>query len=76
MMPPSLKSLQKQCDAFNQRYPVGQRVTVRKDDGTGLSTVTQTEAHVLSGHSAVISVKGISGVYLLARVTPITETQR
>jgi hypothetical protein len=63
--------LQKQCDAFNARYPVGQRVSVRKDAGDGQLTTTRSKAEVLSGHSAVIWLDGISGCYLLDRVTPI-----
>jgi len=65
--------LQAQCDAFNLRYPVGQKVSVRKDDGSGVITVTRSKAEVLSGHSAVIWLEGISGCYLLNRVTPIVE---
>lgn len=70
--PPSPAALKRQCDAFNARFPVGQPVTVRKDDGTGMNTVTRSAAEVLSGHSAVIWVRGIAGCYLLDRITPIT----
>ncbi len=71
--PPSPAALQRQCDAFNARYPVGQKVSVRKDAGDGLITRTRSKAEVLSGHSAVIWLDGISGCYLLDRVTPIVE---
>jgi hypothetical protein len=71
MSRPSTAALQEQCDRFNARYPVGQKVTVRKDDGEGVSTVTRSKAEVLSGHSAVIWLDGISGCYLLDRVTPV-----
>jgi hypothetical protein len=60
-----------QVNAFNSRYPVGQRVSVRKDGGDGVITTTRGPAFVLSGHSAVIWLEGISGCYLLDRVTPI-----
>lgn len=70
--PPSAKVLQKQVDDFNARYAVGQRVSVRKDGGDGAITTTRAAAEVLSGHSAVIWLDGISGCYLLDRVTPIT----
>lgn len=69
--PPSPAALQRQCDEFNARYPVGQSVTVRMDDGSGRSTTTRSEAQVLSGHSAVIWLDGIAGCYLLDRVTPV-----
>ncbi|WP_324694567.1 hypothetical protein [Novosphingobium sp. RL4] len=65
--------LQQQCDDFNARFPVGQKVTVRRDDGEGVITNTRSRAEVLSGHSAVIWLDGISGCYLLDRVTPLTE---
>lgn len=64
-------NLQEQCDAFNARYRVGQRVSLRKDGGDCIVTTTRTAAEVLSGHSAVIWLEGVSGCYLLDRVTPI-----
>ncbi|CAO3439810.1 hypothetical protein [Azospirillum argentinense] len=47
-------------------------MSARRDDGTSHITVTTSEAWVLSGHSAVILLKGISGCYLLNRVTAIS----
>jgi hypothetical protein len=41
------------------------------DGGEVRETVTTSEAQVLSGHSAVIWLAGISGYYLLDRVTPL-----
>ena len=70
-MRPNAKSLQKRCDEFNRLYAIGQHVTVRKDNGERLSTVTRSAAEVLSGHSAVIWLEGVSGCYLLDRVTPV-----
>ena len=70
---PNPQALQRQCDDFNARYPVGQAVSVRKDGGDGVLTKTSSEAQVLSGHSAVIWLEDIRGCYLLDRVTPITD---
>jgi hypothetical protein len=70
--PPSPVDLQRQVDSFNARYPVGQQVCVRKDDGEAVITTTRAKAEVLSGHSAVIWLDGISGCNLLDRVSPIT----
>jgi hypothetical protein len=70
--PPSPEVLQRQCDAFNARYAIGQTVSLRKDGGEGIITKTRSEAQVLSGHSAVIWLEDVSGCYLLERVTPIT----
>jgi len=70
--PLPLAALQRECDQFNERFPVGQRVTVHLDCGDSVSTQTRSKAEVLSGHSAVIWLDGIAGCYLLDRVTPIT----
>lgn len=72
----SAADLQQQVDDFNARYRIGQAVTVRKDDGEGLATVTRSQAQVLSGHSAVIWLEGISGCYLLDRIIPMAEGTR
>lgn len=69
----NLAVLQKQVDDFNARYPVGQQVSVRKDGGDDVVTTTRARAEVLSGHSAVIWLDGISGCYLLDRVTPLRD---
>lgn len=74
--PLSPEALQRQVDDFNARWPVGQKVSVRKDAGEGTLTTTRSRAEVLSGHSAVIWLDGISGCYLLDRVTPIVDEAR
>lgn len=58
-------------DAFNAKYPVGTEVAVKRDGGESQITKTRSRAEVLSGHSAVIWLDGISGCYLLDRVSPI-----
>lgn len=71
MTRPDPDALQRQCDDFNASNPVGQRVAVRMDNGRGITSYTRSRAEVLSGHSAVIWLEGISGCYLLDRVTPL-----
>lgn len=66
--PPTAAQLQAACDKFNAANEVGAAVTVQLDGGETRATVTTSEAQVLSGHSAVIWLKGISGCYLLDRV--------
>lgn len=68
---PKLQQLE--CDKWNERYPVGQAVVVRLDSGEDRATTTRSKAQLLSGHSAVIWLEGISGCYLLSRVTPVME---
>lgn len=58
-------------DAFNAKYPVGTKVFVKRDNGEGQVTTTRSKADVLSGHSAVIWLDGISGCYLLDRVSAV-----
>lgn len=75
---PNPATLQRQCELFNEQHPVGTAVTLKKDDMSApdgfrlVETVTTSKAEVMSGHSAVIWLKGISGCYLLDRVTPVT----
>jgi hypothetical protein len=56
---------------WNTAYPIGTAVTVRKDDGSTVTTKTQSAAWVLGGHTAVINLEGITGAYLLSRVKPV-----
>ena len=65
-----LASLELECQRWNESHPIGTRVVVKKDNGVEFLTRTRSEASVLSGHTAVIFVEGISGCYLLARVSP------
>jgi len=68
-------ALQVQCDAFNSRWPVGSSVMLKKDFlPEPVETKTRSEAQVLSGHSAVIWLDGVSGCYALDCVTPIEAT--
>lgn len=71
---PSRAELQAQCDAFNAACPVGGRVAVKLDgiDAPRITT-TRSEAQILSGHSAVVWMDGVSGCYDLSRVTPIPQ---
>jgi len=54
----------------NWKHPIGTHVTVHRDNGGVLHTVTRSDPWVMEGHSAVIMVKGISGGYALERVKP------
>lgn len=65
----SAAQLQAACDKFNAAHQVGAAVSVELDGGEMSKTITVSEAQVLSGHSAVIWLKGISGCYDLDSVT-------
>lgn len=71
-MRPTEKDLQQQVDAFNRAHPeIGTAVSVVRDNGTATLTTTRSAAFVMNGHSAVIMLEGISGCYLLSRVSAI-----
>lgn len=63
--------LQAECDAWNAKHAVGTVVDVTKDLGNVVRTKTRSEAQVLSGHTPVIWLDGISGCYLLERVKAV-----
>ena len=63
--------LQAACDKFNAAHQVGAAVSVKLDSGEVRETNTVSEAQVLSGHTAVIWLDGISGCYDLERVTAL-----
>jgi hypothetical protein len=65
---PGLESQRAQINRWNARYPVGTRVVVTRDNGSEIVTRTRSGAQLLSGHTAVIFLEGISGCYLLGRV--------
>jgi len=67
-MQDSLEVMQSKVDAFNQRNPVGTPVTVVKDLGEKIETTVRFPAEVLSGHTPVVWLYGISGCYCLNRV--------
>lgn len=58
---------------WNQKHAVGQVVDVRMDSGEVRRTKTRSRAELLSGHTAVIWLEGISGCYCLDRVTAVEQ---
>jgi hypothetical protein len=67
----ALAKLQAQCDRFNAECPVGTEVLVKTDGLGNIITKTTSPAQVLSGHTPVIWLDGISGCYLLDRVSKV-----
>jgi hypothetical protein len=76
--PPTPEELTAQCARWNAVNPVGTHVDVQMDSGKVRETLTRTSAQILGaepsrgyiGHTAVIWLEGITGCYLLSRVTP------
>ena len=67
-MEDDIEVMQSKVDAFNKRNPVGTKVTVIKDLGEKVETEVRFPAEILSGHTPVVWLRGISGCYLLSRV--------
>jgi hypothetical protein len=65
------KNPAKAVEAWNAKHPIGTAVTVLKDNDEAVTGETRSEAFVLSGHSAVIFVTGVSGCYALERVKAV-----
>lgn len=72
MKRPSAKQLQAQVDRFNAEHPPGSRVIAWKGvrgDGPGIEGEVRSPAYVLSGHTAVVHVTGVSGSVALSHVS-------
>lgn len=65
------KKEQEKVDAWNAKYPVGQKVIVTLDNGEEKVTTTWHKATVLSGHTAVGWFNGVRGCYVLDRARAI-----
>lgn len=63
----TLKTLERECAEWNAKYPVGRRVKYHHVIGEQAHTVhnTRSEAQVLSGHTSVVWLDGISGCVCL-----------
>ena len=67
-----MKYQEKLVKEWNEKYFVGMPVIVFRDNGEALETTTRSEAQLLSGHTAVVWVKGLAGCYYLENVRPKT----
>jgi hypothetical protein len=67
-MQESTEIMKSKIELFNHAHPPGSKVTVVKDLGEKFETKVRYPAEILSGHTAVVWLKGISGCYCLDRV--------
>ena len=72
---PSAAQLQKQCDKWNAKSPIGTAVSYESIVGRGetFRGKSSSEAEVMGGHSAVIWLYGKSGCVSLAHCTAVAE---
>lgn len=63
---------------WNRRHGVGALVKYHRiiGEGEGVATKTRSEAWVLSGHTAVVMVEGVSGCVALEAVLPLGTSNR
>ena len=64
-MKPNVAKMQKLCDDFNTKYPVGTPVQLKKDFDDWIKTKVKNEAYILSGHTPVAFFEGVSGCYAI-----------
>jgi len=71
---PTLKTMERQCEAFNKACPVGGRLMIKVDgEDEPREGILKHAAYVLSEHTPVAFVEGISGCYALTHLEPITD---
>ena len=68
----SLKKLQNQVDTFNTIYSVGDKILLKKDNGTVEPDEIKHPASIMGGHTAIAWLVK-NGSYLLDRVICKTE---
>lgn len=68
IMQDSIEVMESMVDAFNERNPPGTIVTMIKDLGQKVKTKVRYPAEILSGHTPVVWLEGVTGCYLLSRV--------
>jgi hypothetical protein len=68
----TLKTLERECQEWNSKHPVGTLVKYHAVIGSPASVVRtiKTEAQVLSGHTAVLWLEGMSGCVALEACEP------
>jgi hypothetical protein len=74
---PSAQEMQRHVELFNHGVKEGDSVTYKRDTGELLQTRTRSSAFILSGHTPVVFVDGVSGCVLLDRVSaaPTASTE-
>lgn len=65
-----MQELQKRCDDFNAKCPLGTKGWLRMYSGERRFTYTRSKAQVLGGSIVVIWLDGVSGSYLIDRFKP------
>ncbi len=70
-----MRNAEQQAADFNQRYPVGSRVTLKVDFGEPKQTTVRHAAYVCPSGYPVAHFTGVLGYYLIGRVSDPAEAQ-
>lgn len=72
---PNVKQLGWQCDSWNLRVKVGDSVEFHPIIGESEHRIhtTRTKAEILSGHTAVVWLNGVSGCVALDACVPVAK---
>jgi hypothetical protein len=76
MIQKSPAKLQKEIDKFNKKFKIGDPIVYYEIWGQKeppLKTTTQTEAYVLSGHTAVVFLNGKRGCVACSHCVSVAE---
>lgn len=70
---PTVEQLEERCRQWNASYPIGAEVEYHSVIGAQRNVLTRTNsvAYVLSGHTAVCFVDGVSGCVALDALVPV-----
>ena len=71
--PMSPRAMQKKCDCFNARFPIGTLMFAWTGEKKGPGRVGQVRARaeILSGHTPIVWLAGIRGCIALSHVEPV-----
>lgn len=61
------------CEKWNASNPIGTAVNLNRDDGSVQRSKTRSAAYVCESGYAVIFLEGVTGYYLLNRVSRVPQ---
>ncbi len=59
------------CAEWNEKYPVGTEVILKRDSGESMKTKTRSTAYTSDAGYPMIFLDGVTGYYIMDRVTPV-----
>jgi hypothetical protein len=65
-----MKRAETEASKFNQRFSVGDPISLELDDGTREDSHLASAAWVIGGHSVIAKVEGRAGGWLVSRIHP------